>query len=138
MLDVTYMPDETNEGIGFAMMQAMLFGILKAQVLTHTGKAIIRNHQDFMDARTALTELVAHYRNSTGAIAVGHALCKELLTMRLTKDVRVSRHEFPASYSDTKYVQLSRAHSWTCGSPDVQLLSYLQEAVSLDSELNQL
>jgi hypothetical protein len=97
------MPDETNEGIDFARMQATIFGILKAQVQTNTGKSIIQNHQDSMDSRAALTELAAHYRNSTRVIAVGHVLHKELLTMRLTKDSPESRHEFLLGYSDTMY-----------------------------------
>jgi hypothetical protein len=63
--DVTHVPDETNKGIGFVRMQAMVFGIPKAQVKTNMGKAIIWNHQDSMDARAALTDLVAHCRNST-------------------------------------------------------------------------
>ena len=88
VLDITYTPDETGEGIGFSRMQATVFGILKAQVQTNTGRAIIRNHQESLDARAAITELVAHYRNSTRAIAMGHALLQELLTMRLTRDMQ--------------------------------------------------
>jgi hypothetical protein len=90
MLDLTYTPDETQEGIGIARMQAMVFGILKTQVQAHMGRVIIRNHQDSLDARAAITELAAYYRNSTRAITMGHTLHQELLTMRLTKDMRMS------------------------------------------------
>jgi hypothetical protein len=90
VFDLTYTPDETNEGIGFARMQVTIFGILKTQVQTNTRKAIIRNHQDSLDARAAITELVAYYRTSTRAIAIRHALHQELLTMRLTKDMHMS------------------------------------------------
>jgi hypothetical protein len=90
VLDHTYTPDKTGEGIRFARMQATAFGILKTQVQTNTGKAIIRNHQGSLDTRAAITELVAYYRTSTRAIAIGHALHQERLTMRLTKDMLVS------------------------------------------------
>jgi hypothetical protein len=129
--------NKINEGIGFARMQATIFGTLKAQVQTNTGKAIIRNHQDTMDARAALTELVEYYRNSTRVIAVGHALHQELLTMKLTKESHESWHEFLSSYTDT----MCNCPEHTHGHEEAQmsqhqLLSYLQEAISLDSELN--
>jgi hypothetical protein len=89
VLDTTYTPNKTNEEIRFARMQATVFGILKTQVQTNMGQAIIRNHQDSMDARAALHELIAYYRTSTRAIAIGQVLHQELLTLRLTKDVCV-------------------------------------------------
>jgi hypothetical protein len=137
--DTTHTPDETNEGIEFTRMQATVFGILKTQVQINTGKAIIRNHQDSMDTRAALAELVTHCRTSTRAIAVEHVLHQEPLTLKLTKDMRVSQHEFPSGCSDT----VCNCPEHTHGREEAQmsqpqLLSCLQEAVSLDRDLNQL
>jgi hypothetical protein len=133
------MPDKTNEGIEFARMQAMMFGILKTQVQTNTGKAIIGNHQDSMDARAALAELATCHRTSTRAIAVGHTLHQEPLTMKLTKDMRVSQHGFLLGHGDTMHNHLEHAHGREeAQMSQSQLLSHLQEAVSLDSDLNHL
>lgn len=137
VLDVTCMPDETQEGIGFARMQATVFSILKTQVQAHTGRAIIRNHQDSLDTRAAITEPIACHRNSTRASAMGHTLHQELLTMRLTKDVRMSRHEFLHRYGSTMCDYLEHTHR--CAEAQMsqnQLLIYLQEAVSLEPVLN--
>jgi hypothetical protein len=70
---------------------------------------------------------------------MGHTLHQELLTMRLTKDMHVSRHDFLASYCNTMYNYLEHTHG--CEEAQMsqhQLLSYLQEAVSLDKDLNRL
>jgi hypothetical protein len=120
-------------------MQATAFGILKTQVQTNMGKAIIRNHQDSLDTRAAMSELVAHCRTSTRAIAIGHALHQELLTMRVTKDVHVSRHDFPSSQGDTMCNCLEHTHGREeAQTSQSQLLSCLQETVSLDRDLNRL
>ena len=138
-LDVTYNLTKTNEGIGFARMQATVFSILKAQVQTNTGKAIIQNHQDTMNSRAPLAELVECHRTSTRAIAGGHVLHKELMSMKLNKEFHGSQQESLAAYSDSMYNYLEQTH----GREDAQmsqpqLLTYLQEVVSMDSELNQL
>jgi hypothetical protein len=53
VIDITYTPEETAEGIGFSRMQATVFGLLKKHVRTNTGRAIVWNHQDNFDARAA-------------------------------------------------------------------------------------
>ena len=58
-------PEDTDEGIGFSRMQATAFGILTKFVQTNMGRAIVWNHQDSLDVRAAIAELVAYYRNST-------------------------------------------------------------------------
>ena len=50
-------PGDTAEGIGFSRMQAAAFGILKKHLRTNMGRAIVRNHQDNLDARAAMAEL---------------------------------------------------------------------------------
>jgi hypothetical protein len=68
---------------------------------------------------------------------MGHTLLKELLTKKLTREMRMTRHEFLASVAMYEY------HEHTHGREEAQvsqsqLLTYLQEAVSLDRDLNQL
>ena len=63
VLDTTYTPEDTAEGIGFSRMQATAFGILKKFVLTNMVRPIVWNHQDSLDARAAMAELVAHHRH---------------------------------------------------------------------------
>ena len=98
ILDITYTPKDTAEGIGFSRMQATAFGILKKFVLTNMGRAIVRNHQDSLDARAAIAELVTYYRHSTRVVAMGHALLQELLTMKLKRDMPITRGEFVSKY----------------------------------------
>jgi hypothetical protein len=91
-----------------------------------------------LDAKAAITELVAYYRNSTRAITMGHTLHQELLTMRLTKDMRMSQHEFLYCYGNTMYDYVEHHGRAEAQMSQNQLLTYLQEAVNLDPDLNQL
>ena len=139
VLDTTHTPEDTAEGIGFSRMQATAFGILKKYVLTNMERSIVRNHQDSLDARAAMAELVAYYRHSTRAIAMGHALLQELLTMKLKRDMPITRGDFVTKYGETMYIYLEHTHGREEAQvSQSQLLTYLQEAVSLDNELNQL
>ena len=49
VLDITYTPEDTVEGIDFSRMQATAFGLLKKFVQTNMGRAIVRNHQDSLE-----------------------------------------------------------------------------------------
>ena len=139
VLNPEYTPGDTAEGIGFSRMQATAFGILKKYVRTNMGRAIVRNHQDNLDARAAIAELVAYYRHSTRAVAMGHALLQELLTMKLKRDMPISRGDFVTKYGEAMYNYLEHTHGREEAQvSSSQLLTYLQEAVSLDSELNRL
>jgi hypothetical protein len=84
-----------------------------------------------------LVEHVEYYRTFTRVIAASHVVHKKLLSMKLNSEFR--GQEFLAVYSETMYNYLEQTH----GRADAQMsqpqtLSYLQEAVSMDSELNQL
>ena len=139
VLNPVYTPGDTAEGIGFSRMQATTFGILKKYVRTNMGRAIVRNHQDNLDARAAIAELVTHYRHSTRAVAMGHVLLQELLTMKLKRDMPVSRSDFVTKYGEAMYNYLEHTHGREEAQvSSSQLLTYLQEAVSLDTELNRL
>jgi hypothetical protein len=70
---------------------------------------------------------------------MGHTLLKELLTKKLTKDMRITRHAFLASFGVAMYEYLEHTHGRVEAQvSQSQLLTYLQEAVSLDRDLNQL
>ena len=82
---------------------------------------------------------MAYYRHSTRAIAMGHTLLQDLLTMKLKKDMPITRGEFVSKYSEAIYNYLEHTHGREEAQvSQPQLLTYLQEAVSLDNELNQL
>ena len=108
----------------------MVFSILKAQVQTRAGKALIQNYQDTMDARVALAELVEHHRASARAIAGGCALHKELMSMKFNREFCGSRQEFPAACSDSMHNHPEQTHGQEDAQmPRPQLLTCLQEAV---------
>ena len=72
-------------------------------------------------------------------IAMGHTLLQELLTMKLRKDMPITRGDFASKYGEVScnYLEHTHGHEEAQVSQP-QLLTYLQESVSLDNELNQL
>ena len=70
---------------------------------------------------------------------MGHALLQELLTMKLKRDMPISRGDFVTKYGEAMYKYLEHTHGREEAQvSSSQLLTYLQEAVSLDTELNRL
>ena len=87
---------------------------------------------DNLDARAAIAELMTSCRHSTRAVAMGHALLQELLTMKLKRDMPISRGDFVTKYGEAMYNYLEHTHGREEAQvSSSQLLTYLQEAVSL-------